>query len=108
MFVKNWVKESQEVWGWNGLLEVIESFPTAQEGLPELVAQDHVQVVFEYCQQLESLQPLWETCPSAHSKKMFPDVQVEPPVFQFVPVALCLVTKCYSEEVGSIILISPY
>ena len=28
-----------------------------------------------------------------YSEKVFPDVQREPPVFQFVPVASCLVTE---------------
>jgi len=27
-----------------------------------------------------------------HSEKVFPHVQMEPPVFQFLPVASCLVT----------------
>jgi len=70
-----------------GPLEVIWSKPLLKHGHLELVAQDHV---LEYLQgwRLHNLpgQPVpWLGHP--HREKVFPDVQREPPVFQFVPTA---------------------
>ena len=37
-----------------------------------------------------------------HSKKVFSDVQKESPVFQFVPIDSCPVTRHHSKESGSV------
>jgi len=42
-----------------------------------------------------------------HSEKVFPDVQREPSVFQFVPIASCPVTRHHRKEPGSIPFLSP-
>ena len=63
-----------------------------KQGHLELVAQDYIQMAFEYLQQwrLRNLsgQPMTVLC-HPHSKNVFSDVQREPPVFQFqfVPIA---------------------
>lgn len=36
-----------------------------------------------------------------HSKKVFPNIQKEPSVFQFVPIGSCLVTGNHQKEPGS-------
>ena len=56
----------------------------------EQVAQDHVQTTFEYLQgwRLHNLPgQSVSVLGHPHSEKAFPDVQREPPVFQFVPIA---------------------
>ena len=61
-----------------------------KQGLLEWVTQDHVQMAFEYLQgwRLHSLigQPL-PVLSHPHSKGVFPYVQTEPLVFQFVLIA---------------------
>ena len=39
-----------------------------------------------------------------HSKKVFPDVQTEPPVFQFVPFASWVVSVCAQYVLGCVVL----
>jgi len=66
--------------------------PTAllKQGHLEQVAQDHVQMAFEYLQagRIHNLpgQPL-PVLGHPHNKKVFLDHQMEPPVLQRVPVA---------------------
>ena len=72
----------------------------------EPVAQDHVQTAFGYLQgwTLHNLSghpvPVLG-CP--HSEKVFLDVQREPPVFHFVPIASGLVTGHHWKEPGSVL-----
>jgi len=67
----------------------------------ELVAQDHVQVAFQYVQG-ESLHDLPGQPVTLKGKKVFPDVQREPPVFLFVPTAAGPVTGHHWKEPGSV------
>ena len=64
--------------------------PLLKQGHLGQVASDHVQIAFEYLQgwRLHNLsgQPV-PVLGHPHSKKVFPDVQREPPVLQFVPTA---------------------
>ena len=66
------------------------SAPTTllKQGHLQLVAQDHVQTAFEYLQgwRIHNLsgQPV-PVLSHPHGAKVFPDVQVEPPVFQKHP-----------------------
>ena len=64
--------------------------PLLKQGHLELAAQDHVQMASEYLQgwRLHPLpgQPV-PVLGHPHSKILFPDVQREPPVFQFGPIA---------------------
>jgi len=55
---------------------------------------------------METPPPLRETCASAHRKKVFPDVQWEPPVFVFVPTASGPVTGHHWKEPGSVLFTS--
>ena len=61
-----------------------------KQGHLELAAQGYVHKAFE-CPQGGRLHNLpWQPIPvlgCPHSKKVFPDVQREPPVFQCVPIA---------------------
>jgi len=55
---------------------------------------------------METPQPLWGTCASAWSpsqQKSVPDVQREPPVFQFVPIASGPATGHHPEEPGTVL-----
>ena len=55
----------------------------------------------------ETPQPLWAACPRALSplsKEVFPHIQVEVPVWQFVPVAPCPVTGHHRKEPGPVLL----
>lgn len=60
-----------------------------KQGHLEPVAQDHVQMAFEYLQgwRLDNFsgQPV-PVLGHPYSEKVFPDVQTEPPVFQSVPI----------------------
>ena len=62
--------------------------PLLKQGHLDPVAQDRVQIAFEYHERLHNLsgQPV-PVLGHPHSEKVFPDVQEEPPVFQFVPIA---------------------
>ena len=64
--------------------------PLLKQGHLQPAAQDHVQVAFEYLQgwRIHSLpgQPV-PVLGHSYSKKVFPNAQREPLVFQFVPTA---------------------
>ena len=69
--------------------------PLLKQGHLELVAQDHVQMVFEYLQGGRLHNPSGQPLPALshpHRKKVFPDVQLCP-AFQFVPIASSPVTR---------------
>jgi len=84
--------------------------PPAQAGPPRPFVQDCVQVAFEYLQgqRLHNLpgQPVPALC-HPHSKKVFPDSQREPPLFQFVPIASCPVTGHHWKEPDSMLFSPP-
>lgn len=68
----------------------------------ELVVQDSVQLVSDYHLHKWRLhhhsgQPV-PALGQPHSGKEFSDIQMEPPVFQFVPIASCLVTGSHRKE----------
>lgn len=69
---------------------VVWSNPLLKKSHIEHIAQDCTQMAFEYLQQwrLHNL-PEWPVPVLSHShrKNVFPSVQEEPPMFQFVPVA---------------------
>ena len=79
----------RDVWRSSGLT------PLLKQGHLEMVAQDHAQMAFEYLQgwRLHNLtgQPV-PVLSHPHGEKVFPDVQREPAVFQFVPIASCSAT----------------
>jgi len=63
---------------------------------PEQAAQDHVQMAFQYLQGRKHHSLYGQPVPLIrhhHIRKVFSDVQREPPVFQFVPVASDPVTE---------------
>lgn len=65
-----------------------------KQGHPEQVAQDHVQVAFEYSKQGDSMAFLGNPCQCSvipTVKKCF--VMVGPLVFQFVPIVSYSITK---------------
>jgi len=87
--------ELQNGGGWKGLLEIILSNLLAQAVLPRMVAQDHVQMAFKYLEGWRCQNPLANLCQRLVTltvKKVFPDVQRDPPVFQCVPTGSCPVT----------------
>lgn len=72
-------------WDWKGPLGFIWSNPPAQAGPPRTDCPGYIQMFFE-CLQGGRLQNLpWQPVPMLshhHSKKVLPDVQMGPPVFQ--------------------------
>jgi len=62
-----------------------------KQGTLQHIAQDHVQAAFEYLQEWRlhhlSGQPVLS---HPHSRKVFADLHIELPVFQFVPLILSL------------------
>ena len=76
--------------------------PLLKQGHVEGVAQDCVQMAFEYLQgwRLHNLsgQPV-PVLSHPHSEKVFPGVHREPPVFQFVPIASDLILCSSSRAV---------
>jgi len=73
-----------------------------KQGHLQPAAQDHVQMFFLRSLGMETPQPLWTACCSAHSEKLFPYVQREPPVSQFVLFTSCPVTEHQWKEPGSV------
>jgi len=77
-----------------------------KQGHPEQVAQDRIQAAFEYLQGWRLHHLSGHPVPGLshhHSVKVFPDVQREPPVSQFVPIASCPVTGHCWKEPGSVL-----
>lgn len=72
----------RELWKSSGPISLL------KQGFLEPVAQDHIQLAFE-CLQARRLCNLSGQLPPVlrhpHGEKAFPDVQMEPPEFQFVP-----------------------
>ena len=69
------------------------------------ISQDHVQMAFEYLQGWRHHNFFGQPLPvlgHPHSSTVFPDVQKEPLVFQFVPVASCRLIGHHWKEPGSI------
>ena len=72
--------------------------PLLKQDHLELVAQDSVQLGFEYLQGWRLHTLPGQAVPvlsHPHSKNRFPDVQREPPVLQSVPTDCCPVTWCH-------------
>lgn len=64
--------------------------PLVKQAHLEPVAQDHLQMAFEYLQRWRLRHISGQAVPvlsHPHSEKVFTDVQREPPVSQFVPIA---------------------
>jgi len=98
--------DSQNGWCWKAPLEVIWSNSLLKQGYLEPVAQGCVQTAFEYLQgwRLHNLsgQPV-PVLGHPDSKKVFPDVQRQPPVFQLVPIASGPGTRHHWKEPGSVL-----
>ena len=81
--------------------------PLPKQGHLERIAQDCVQMAFEYLQGWRLHKVCGQPVPllgHPHSEKVFPHVQEEPPVFHFVPIASCPVTGHLWKEAGSVFL----
>jgi len=77
-----------------------------KQGHLETVTQDHVQTAFEYLQGGRLQPPSSATCVSACSPsewKSFPNIQTQPPVFQFVRNASGLVAGHRYKECGALL-----
>lgn len=87
-----------------GPLEVILSTLLLKQGHLKSAAQDHVQTASEYLQgrrlHNSSGQPV-SVLSHLHNKKNFPDVQMAPPVSQFVPILSGPGTGHHGKEPGS-------
>lgn len=69
--------------------------PLLRQGHLELIAQGHAQMAFEYPQEWRLHNIPGQRVPvfgHPHRKKVFPDTQREPPVFQCAPMASCPIT----------------
>jgi len=86
---------SQNGWGWKGPLWVTQSNPLPKQGHPEQAAQDCVQVGLEYLQRRRIHNLPGQPVPVLHHPQrdeVLPQVQLELPRLQFVPIAPCPVT----------------
>jgi len=66
--------------------------PLLKQGYLKPVAQGYVQMAFEYLQRGRVCKLPGEPVPVfgySYSREVFPDIQIEPPVFQFVSIASC-------------------
>ena len=89
------------------------SGPTLQlkQGHLEPAAQDSVQTAFEFLQggRLHNLSgQLVPVLGHLHSRKVFPDVQREPPVFHCVPMASGPVRGHHQKQSGSVFFVPPF
>lgn len=72
--------------------------PLLKQGQLEQAAQDYVQMTFEYLQECRLHNLPDQSVPGfrhPYCKKVFCDIQKEPPVFQLVPIASALFTEHY-------------
>lgn len=80
-------------WSWKRPLECIWPNPLLKQGHLGPVAQDYVQMVFEYLQGRRLYNHSGQPVPvlsHPHSTKMFPDLQRDLSGSQFVPIALVM------------------
>lgn len=94
---------NQNSWGWKGPLKVWSTYP-AQTGLATELCPGLCPNYFSIHEwRLHDLseQPV-PVLGHSPSKKPFPDIQMEPPVFQFVPIASGPVTGCHWREPVSV------
>lgn len=80
-----YITESQNFWGWRDLWRSPGPSPLPQAGPPR--AHDHVQTPFDYLQGWRDQNLHGPMVSLPHSKKVFPDVQREPPKLPFAPIA---------------------
>lgn len=80
-----------------------QSTPGSSRASLSLDTQDHIQRALEYLhRERETAPPPWASCGnSATAKKVFPDVQREPPVFQLMSMASAPGTWHHWKEPGS-------
>jgi len=99
--------ESQNPRCWKGLQEIIQSKSPAKAGSLEYIAQESVQVGFEYLQRgkLPNLlgQPVLVLC-HPHREEVFTHVSMELPMFPSVPAASCPITGYHWKEASPILL----
>ena len=99
------ITESQHGRGWQGPLWLNQSNPLPKQGHPEQAAQDLVQAGLEYLQRRRLHSPSGQPGPGLRqSEKVLPRVQMELPMLQFVPVALCPAAGHHWKESGPILL----
>ena len=82
--------------------------PLLRQGHLDPVAQDCVQMAFEYLQGRSLCILLGQPIPALRhrcSQRVFPDVHRDPPVSQCVPVTPCPVTGRYWKEPGSVLFV---
>lgn len=60
----------------------------------EIVFQHYVSLASKYLQEWRLLNLLWEFSVTPTKKKMFPGIQKEPAMIQYVPIASSPVTGC--------------
>ena len=83
--------DSQSGWGRKGGSGGQLVQPPAQAGPPRATSRRLLNISKDG-ESTTSLGNLCQCLVTSHSQKVFPDVQREPPVFQFVPIASCPVT----------------
>lgn len=68
--------------------------PLLKQGHQKLVAQDHVHINMPKTEDTRIfLGNLFQCSVTLTEKKVFPDFQMEPPVFNFMYIAPCLLTR---------------
>ena len=101
------VTESQNGRGWQGPLWLTQSNPLPKQGHPQQAAQHRVQAGLEYLQRRRLHSLPGQPGPGLHHpqrEEVLPQVQLELPLLQFVPVAPCPVAGHRWTESGPVLL----
>lgn len=99
--------ESQNPRCWKGLQEIILSKSPAEAGSLEYIAQESVQVGFEYLQRRTlnlSGQPV-PVLSHLHRKGILPHVCLKLPMLKFLPIAHCSVATQHWKEPGTVLVV---
>lgn len=86
------ITESQNSRNWKGSLELIQSNTSAKTDFLQQVTQESIQVCLEYFQEIHNLSDQLIRVLCCSQIKVFPQVCMKLPMFQFAPVAPCPIT----------------
>lgn len=101
-----WISQNHRIQCWKGSLDIIWSKSFAQAGPPGARCPGPCPGRFWICPGKEIPQTFWAIFPvlyHPHSKEGFLHVQREYPMFQFVSIACCLLTKHHWKETRSVL-----
>ena len=91
-----------ECQGLKGPGKLIQCNPPMEQEHPDEVTQEGVQAGWNVCTEGDSTTPwaAWARLCHPHPKQAASHLPVEPPVFQFAPIAPCPVTGCHQKSLA--------